>query len=129
MAVGPEIFHPRIHPRKRILHAQAHITKLNFRRLDILVHADAGTYWMAIAPDVVNTGDGGPEFVLTEPFGGIGRLLARVRVVPSVRGNDFSGMRSVFEEVVPRIDQTGFDSGNFGVNGNEGVAKAIQFFL
>ena len=64
---------------------------------------------MAVAVDIVDAGDAGPEFVLAEPWGGPGGLRARVGSRPVVGGDGRCGVRGVFERVVGFVERTGFD--------------------
>src|SRR5439155_10104851 len=48
------------------------------------LHSHAGTNRMAVAPHIVDAGYSGPKFVFAQPFGGISRLLAGVRPVPTI---------------------------------------------
>jgi len=84
---------------------------------------------IAIAIDVVDATDGGPEFVVTEPFGGEAGLLAGVGAIPIVGGKHVSGVGRAFQEIVLCIELAGFDGLDFGVNRDEGVAETIEFFF
>ena len=53
----------------------------------LVSHYWAGAEQIAIAVNVVDPGDRGPEFVLARPGRRKGGLLARVGMVPFVRGD------------------------------------------
>src|SRR5882724_2327526 len=55
-------------------------------------HADARADEVAIAIDVVDAADRGPEFVVVEPFGGETGLFARIRTVPVIGGEHVGGV-------------------------------------
>src|SRR5438552_4138310 len=55
---------------------------------------------VAVAVDVVDAGDGGPELVLVRPGGGEGGLGAGVGAVPMVGGDGGGGVRGVLERIV-----------------------------
>ena len=61
--------------------------------------------------DVLDTGDGGPEFVLTEPRGGPSGLAARVGEGPLVGRHTGRRVRGVFERVIRAVELAGFDCG------------------
>ncbi len=72
--------------------------------------------------DVVDTGDGGPEFVLTVPRGGPSGLAARVGEGPLVGRHTGRRVRGVFERVIRAVELAGFDCGEFTMDGEHGVA-------
>ena len=82
---------------------------------------------MAVAVDIVDAGDAGPEFVLTEPRGRPGGLRARVGSRPVVGSYGGCGVRGVFERVVGFVERTGFDREKFAVDRDHGVAEAVDF--
>jgi len=71
---------------------------------------------MAVAMDIVDAGDAGPEFVLAEPWRRPGGLGARIRAQPLVAGHTCSCVRGVFEWVVCAVELAGFDGDKFGVD-------------
>ena len=81
---------------------------------------------MAVAVDVVDAGDGGPEFVLTEPRGGPCGLAARVGAGPLVRRHTGCRVWGVFQRVIRAVELAGFDGREFPVNGEHGVAETIE---
>ena len=81
---------------------------------------------VAVAVDVVDAGDGGPEFVLTEPWGGPSGLAAWVGAGPLVRRHTGCRVRSVFEWVIRAVELAGFDCRKFAVDGEHGVAEAVE---
>lgn len=84
---------------------------------------------MAVAVDIVDAGDTGPEFVLAQPWCGPGGLGARIRACPLVAGDARGRVRGVFERVVGAVELAGFDSNKFGVDREHGVAEAVDFRL
>jgi len=76
--------------------------------------------------DVVDAGDGGPEFVLTEPRGGPSGLAARVGAGPFVRRHTGRRVRGVFQRVIRAVELAGFHGREFTVNREHGVAEAIE---
>lgn len=81
---------------------------------------------MAVAVDVVDAGDGGPEFVLPEPRGGPCGLTARVGAGPFVRRHTGRRVRGIFQRVIRTVELAGFDCREFAVDGEHGVAEAIK---
>ena len=57
---------------------------------------------VAVAEDVVDAADGGPEFVVAQPGGRVGGLGAGVGVVPRLGREGVGGVGRVFEEIVLR---------------------------
>ena len=81
---------------------------------------------VAVAVDVVDAGDGGPEFVLTEPWGGPSGLAAWVGAGPLVRRHTGCRVRSVFERVIRAVELAGFHRRKFTMDGEHGVAEAVE---
>ena len=92
-------------------------------------HPDTRAHEVAVAEDVVDAADGGPEFVVVQPWRGVGGLGAGVGAVPVVCGEHVGCVWRVFEEVVGFVSGAGFDGYNLGVDGDHGVAEAVEFFL
>src|SRR6266702_4220228 len=63
-------------------------------------HPDARADRIAVAINVVDAADGGPELVLFEPGRREGGLFPGVGMVPVFGGDHVRGMRGVFERVV-----------------------------
>jgi hypothetical protein len=91
------------------------------------LHADAGADEIAVAEDVVDAADGGPEFLVAQPRRGISRLFARIRSIPFVGDDRFGGVRRVFDDVVGFVHAAGFDGFDLGMDGEHGVAEAVEF--
>jgi hypothetical protein len=90
---------------------------------DVGARADEG----AIAVDVIDSADGRPEFLEFKGGGGERGGFAGVGMGPGGGGDLVGGMGSVFEGVIEGIDLAGFDGEDFGVDGDHGVAEAIEF--
>src|SRR4051812_10860238 len=99
---------------------------MEMRTMKSLLDRRAGAEEIAVAPDVVDPAHGRPEFVLAEPRGRVGGLLAGVGAIPSIRADHFGGMGSVFEQVICRVDFAFFDRGHLPVDRNKGVAEAVE---
>ena len=82
---------------------------------------------MAVAVDIVNAGDAGPEFVLAKPWCRPGGLGARIRSRPLIAGHTRRGVRGVCERVVGAVELAGLDGDEFRMNREHGVAEAIEF--
>lgn len=65
--------------------------------------------------DVVDAGDGGPELVLTEPWGGPCGLAARVGAGPFIGGDKGRRVRGIFERVIRAVELAGFHCRKFAV--------------
>ena len=89
-------------------------------------HADATAHEVAVAEDVVDPADGGPEFVTAQPWGGEGGLFAGVGAIPLVGDDGGGGVRSVFDDVVGLVDATAFDGEDFGVDADHGIAVTVE---
>ena len=76
--------------------------------------------------DVVDAGDGGPEFVLTQPRGGPSGLAARVGAGPLVGRHTGRRVRGVFQRVIRAVELAGFHRRKFAVDGEHGVAEAVE---
>jgi len=76
--------------------------------------------------DVVDTGDGGPEFVLTEPWGRPSGLAARVGAGPIVGRHTGRRVRGVFQRVIRTVELAGFHCREFAVDGEHGVTETIK---
>ena len=76
--------------------------------------------------DVVDAGDGGPEFVLTEPWGGPCGLAARVGAGPFVRRHTGRRVRGVFQRVIRAVEFAGFHRRKFTVNREHGIAETVE---
>jgi len=81
---------------------------------------------VAVAVDVVDAGDGGPEFVLTQPWGGPSGLAARVGAGPFVRRHTGRRVGGVFQRVIRAVELAGFDCRKFAVDGEHGVTEAVE---
>ncbi|MCB0196478.1 MAG: hypothetical protein KDJ65_31285, partial [Anaerolineae bacterium] len=79
-------------------------------------HADAEE--IAVAVDVVDAGDVGPELRLLEPGGRVGSLLAGVGVRPLRGGDDGGGVGRVFKRVVGWVKLADVDGVDFFANGD-----------
>src|SRR5882724_8701264 len=55
---------------------------------------------ISVAVNAVDSSDGGPELELAGPRRGIGRLFARIGMVPFVGDNLLRGVRRIFQHVV-----------------------------
>lgn len=89
--------------------------------------AVAGADEVAIAVDIVDASDRGPELVLAQVGQRVSGLFARVGVVPCVATDDFGRMRCVFERVVLRVELAICDGGDLRMDGDHRIAEAIDF--